>query len=150
MMRFLRTLPKRNLPDVADFGFIDDGSDVAAEQLNLLARRNLLFKILSVPDPKLRYNVASNSDDPHLFAAKVREHITDEQRSLRVYGSEVVLCRLTGDGRRARVHVRGTYAHNKWYGPGSEKPLDEVVVAGGFTEFSIPELETYAVIDLAR
>jgi len=162
MLEFLRTIPDKTLPDIADFGFVDDGSDMAAEQLNLLSRRNLLFRVVRAPDPKLRFNIASNSDDPHLFAAKVRERLKDDQRSLRVYGSEVVLCRLEGDGSRARIHVlnygrnvegvrlrvRGTYAGGKLYSPSSAKPLADYAVADGFTEFSLPELGPYAVVDL--
>ncbi len=163
MLRFFQTLPEKKLPDVADFGFIDDGSDDAAEILNLLSRRNLLYKIVREPDPHLKLNVASNSDDPHLFAAKIREKISDQQRSLRVYGSEVVLCRLVGDGSQARVHilnygrrgldgvrlrVRGTYAHAKFYAPGPAMEVKDFVSTDGFTEFSLPVIGPYAVVDL--
>jgi hypothetical protein len=163
MLQFLRTIPDRDLPDVADFGFIDDGSDNAGELLNLLNRRNLLYRILRAPDPKLRLNVKPDGDDPHLFAAKVREKLSDDQRSLRVYGSEVVLCRLQANDRQARIHVlnysrnnpdgvrlriKGSYARGKLYG--SPKALVDYSAADGFTEFSLPELSTYAVVDLAR
>lgn len=161
MLQFLRSIPDRDLPDVADFGFIDDGSDNAAELLNLLTRRNLLYRIVHAPDPQLRLNVKPDGDDPHLFAAKVRERLTDDQRSLRVYGSEVVLCRLQANDKQARIHVlnysrnnpdgvrlriKGTYAHGKLYG--SSKPLQDLTTADGFTEFSLPELSMYTVIDL--
>ena len=165
MLQFLRTVPERTLPDVADFGFVDDGSDMAGEQLNLLARRNLLFRVLRAPDPKLRLNIKTNSDDPHLFAAKVREQLKDDQRTLRVYGSEVVLCRLAGDASLMRIHVlnygrnnlegvrlriRGSYASGKLYGQLASPPLADFSVADGFTEFSIPHLGAYAVVDLTR
>lgn len=165
MLGLLRSIPERNLPEVADFGFIDNGSESAAEILNLLNRRNLLYKIVKTPDARLRLNVAANDDDPHLFAAKVREKLGDDERSLRVYGSEVVLCRLTGDAAGMRVHVlnygrnrlegvrlrvRGSFAHGKVYGLEEERPLGDWTVAGGFTEFSIPSLGAYAVIDLTR
>jgi hypothetical protein len=163
MLQFLRTIPGRDLPDVADFGFIDDGSDNAGELLNLLTRRNLLYRIVRAPDPKLRLNVKPDADDPHLFAAKVRERLTDDQRSLRIYGSEVVLCRMQATDRQARIHllnysrnnpdgvrlrIKGTYARGKLYG--SPKPLQDYTTAEGFTEFSLPELSTYAVVDLDR
>jgi len=165
MLQFLQTIPERTLPDVADFGFVDDGSDMAGEQLNLLARRNLLFRVLRAPDPKLRLNVKTSADDPHLFAAKVREQLKDDQRTLRVYGSEVVLCRLTGDASQMRIHVlnygrnnlegvrlriRGNYANGKLYGQVASPPLADYSVADGFTEFSIPHLGAYAVVDLTR
>ncbi len=165
MLQFLRSVPEETLPEIADFGFIDDGSDNAGEILNLLSRRNLLFRIVRAADPRLKFNVAPGDDDPHLFAAKVRERLKDDQRSLRVYGSEVVLCRLVGDGAHARIHVlnygrnplegirlrvRGSYAHGKLYAPEEGKPLGDYVVAEGFTEFSIPQLGVYAVADLER
>ena len=165
MLQFLRTVPGRPLPDIADFGFVDDGSEDAAEILNLLSRRNLLYKIVHAPDPHLRLNVRSNSDNPQLFAAKIREQLKDDQRSLRVYGSEVVLCRLVGDDSQARIHVlnyggnivegvrlrvRGTFAHAKLYAPGSSEPPSDFARADGFTEFSLPQIGAYAVVDLAR
>ena len=174
MQEFLRSIPERSLEDVADFGFIDNGSEDAGELLNLLSRRNLLYRVVRAPDPKLRINVKPTSDDPHLFAAKVREQIHDDQRSLRVYGSEVVLCRLTADASHTRVHVlnygvvnygrnpvqgvrlrvRGTYTGHKLYAPetipDASKPLTDYASADGFTEFSIPVLGAYAVIDLDR
>jgi hypothetical protein len=165
MYRFLRSLPEKKLPEIADFGFIDDGSSDAAEILNLLTRRNLLYKIVKTPDPHLRLNVSSNDENPQLFAAKVREKIKDDQRSLRVYGTEVVLCRLLGDSSQARIHllnysrrategvrlrVRGSYAHAKFYAPGSTGQVTDFAVADGFTEFSLPEIGTYAVVDLGK
>jgi hypothetical protein len=128
-------------------------------------RRNLLYRIVKAPDPRLALNVAANDDDPHLFAAKVREHLTDEHRSLRVYGSEVVLCRLTAGEGSARIHllnygrrgvegvrlrVRGIYASGKIYAPESTESLGDFAAAEGFTEFSIPVLGAYAVVDLTR
>jgi hypothetical protein len=165
MLQFLRSLPEKKLPDIADFGFIDDGSDEAAEILNLLSRRNLLYRIVKAPDPQLRLNIRTNSDNPHLFAARIREQIKDEERSLRVYGSEVVLCRVTGDESRARIHVlnyarrggegirlrvRGSYTHRKFYSPGSTGEITDFAIADGFTEFSLPQIGPYAVVDLER
>ena len=165
MLQFLRAVPEKKLPDIADFGFIDDGSDDAAEILNLLSRRNLLYKMVRAPDPHLRLNVPSNSDNPQLFAAKIREQLKDDQRSLRVYGSEVVLCRLVGDDSAARIHVlnygrptvdgvrlrvRGSYSHAKLYAPESGGQPADFAVADGFTEFSLPEIGAYAVVDLTR
>jgi hypothetical protein len=165
MLQFLRSIPDRDLPDVADFGFIDNGTDMAGESLNLLTRRNLLYRIVKAPDPRLKLNIPANDDDPHLFAAKVREKLTDAQRSLRVYGSEVVLARLTADQTQARLHllnysrretegirlrIRGTYAGAKIYSEGPPQTAADFAAADGFTEFSIPRMGIYAVIDLTR
>jgi hypothetical protein len=95
---------------------------------------------------------------------KVRRQLTDEQRSLRVYGSEVVICRLTGNAERARLHlinyggreieglrlrVRGAYREGAAHVAGAGRvSLQDYVATDGATEFSLPRLATYAVIDL--
>ena len=102
--------------------------------------------------------------DPSAFALKIRRQLTDEQRTLRIYGSEVVIARLTGDGARARLHLinyggreieglrvrlRGAYPVAVAYipGGGGESPQDYVVTDGA-TEFSLPRFGVYTVIDL--
>jgi hypothetical protein len=140
--------------------------------MNLLARRNLLFQVVQTPLPRFRINIVMGSagypreeaGDPSAFAQKIRGQLTDEQRSLRIYGSEVVICRLTGDGQRIRLHllnyggrdieglrirVRGTYKNGDAYVAGTGRlPLEDQVAADGATEFSLPRIATYAVIDL--
>jgi hypothetical protein len=83
---------------------------------------------------------------------------------LRVYGSEVVICRLTADAGRARLHllnyggreieglrirVRGTYSDGEVHVAGAGRlALEDRVVSDGATEFTIPRIATYAVVDL--
>ena len=172
LMTFFDSLPTSDLPPVADFGVVDDGSAITGEVMNLLVRRNLLFQIEKGPAAQFRLNVVVGSpafpreeaSDPSTFAQKVRAQLTDEQRSLRIYGSEVVIGRLTADGRRARLHlinyggrdidglrvrVRGVYSAGDAYIPGSGKvALQDQVVADGAIEFSLPKIGTYAVVDL--
>jgi hypothetical protein len=172
MMTFLDGLPAVDLPPVADLAVVDDGSAVTGEVMNLLARRNLLFQVVQTPLPRFRINIVMGSagypreeaGDPSAFAQKIRGQLTDEQRSLRIYGSEVVICRLTGDGQRIRLHllnyggrdieglrirVRGTYKNGDAYVAGTGRlPLEDQVAADGATEFSLPRIATYAVIDL--
>src|SRR2546423_866076 len=77
------------------------------------ARRCLLFQVVKSPAAQFRINVAiggrehpiAEAADPSAFALKIRNQLTDEQRSLRIYGSEVVIGRLTGDGKRIRLHL---------------------------------------------
>ena len=172
MMTFLETLPAADLPDVADLAVVDDGSAVAGEVMNLLARRNLLYDIVKTASSRFRINIAlgtreypvEEATDPSAFASKIRRQLTDEQRTLRVYGSEVVLCRLTGDAARIRLHLinyggpaieglrirlRGSYrdAHVYIAGAPAAAPQD-VTVADGATEFTVSRLGTYAVVDL--
>jgi hypothetical protein len=172
MLAFLRELPKGNLPIIADIGVIDDGSPTTGEVMNLLTRRNLLFKKVPAPSSQLRVNIRLGSKeypeaeaaDPSAFAQKVRRRLGDENRSLRVYGSEIVLCRLTGDGSRVRLHLlnyggreidslrvrlRGQYGQGVVKAFGIESAaLEEFVVAEGATEFSISKIGAYAAVDL--
>ena len=111
MLTFLEALPAVDLPPVADLAVVDDGSAITGEVMNLLARRNLLFQVVQAPSPRFPINIAIGSPeypreeaaDPSAFALKIRRQLTDEQRALRVYGSEVVICRLTGDAGRVEA-----------------------------------------------
>jgi hypothetical protein len=171
VLAFARTLPSAQLPMVADIGVIDDGNPLLGEVLNLLVRRNLLFQIVSAPQ-KLAVNVkigspeypAAEAADPSALALKIRRQLTDERRGLRIFGSEVVIGRLTGDGTRARLHllnygnreivglrirVRGTYRGGEAYIVDQDRAaLADFVATGDTTEFSVPLVRTYAVIDL--
>ena len=57
MLRFLRQADAAPLPIRADIGYEDDGSPESAEVMNLLIRRNLLFRIVNSPDSSLALNV---------------------------------------------------------------------------------------------
>jgi hypothetical protein len=169
---FLKSLPAADMPDVADFAVVDDGSPIVGEVLNLLTRRNLLFDIVKSPSSKLALNVQVGSKeyptesaaDPSAFAQKVRHDLTDDKRSLRMFGSEVVIARLTSDGKRARLHLLnytgreleglrisllGSYKEGQTYiaGTGTAKLL-EFMKNNGRTEFSLPRIGAYTVIDL--
>jgi hypothetical protein len=172
MTTFIASLQPLDLKAVADFGVVDDGSALTGEVMNLLARRNLLFEIEKAPSPRFPINVVigtagysrEDAADPSGFAQKVRTQLTDERRSLRIYGSEVVIARLTSDGMRARLHlinyggrdieglrvrVRGPYRGGDAYIAGTGKAaLQDQVVADGAIEFSLPKMGTYAVVDL--
>ena len=172
LFAFARDVPPSQLPLVADIGVVDDGSPVVAEVMNLLVRRNLLFQIVTAPTSTLPVNIRlgtpeypmADAADPSGFALKVRRQLTDERRRLRIFGSEVVVARMTGDASRARiqllnygnrdiaglrVRVRGTYRGGEAYVLDQERiALADYVSAGGATEFTLPLLKTYAVIDL--
>lgn len=170
---FVGSLPPSRLPAIADFGVVDDGSAVTGEVMNLLARRNLLYAVVKAPEPRYPLNVAvgtrefpaEEAADPSAFALKVRRLLTDDRRSLRVYGSELVIGRLTGDAAQVRLHlinyggreidglrvrVRGGFAGGHVYIAGTGRSaLVDHVVAGGATEFSLPRFGVYAVVDLS-
>ncbi len=172
MLKFLESLPPIDLSSVADFALVDDGTARTGEVMNLLVRRNLLFEVVSAPSPRYAMNVrigspefsAEEAADPSAFALKIRRRLTDDGRALRVFGSEVVICRLTAGDGRARLHainyggreieglrvrVRGAYAGGEAYVAGVGRvPLQDRSVASGTTEFSLPRLTTYGVVDL--
>jgi hypothetical protein len=172
MLEFLAALPSGALAPVADFGVVDDGTPVVGEVINLLLRRNLLFVALREPDRRFKLNVKvgdkkyplKEAVDPSAFALKVRRQLGDERRSLRLYGSEGVIARLTGDGARQRLHlvnyggrdleglrvrVRGSFAEGEGYVSGMGRAaLEERVVEGGFTEFSLPRIGVYTRVEL--
>jgi hypothetical protein len=176
MLQFLGKLPQVDLPQVSDIRFIDDGSPQSGELLNLLIRRNLLFRIAKPGDSGKGLVVQlgskeypkSEAANPSLLAEKVRANLTDAKRSLRIYGSEVVIGRLLArngsarlylinyqSGRRAvegiRVRVAGDYSKHSvsaYDAPG--RSLMDYGVKTGATEFTLPELKTYAVVDLTR
>jgi len=166
MLQFLGQIAQPRLPAMANIGVIDDGSDTMAEVLNLLARHNLLFHVTPSADPKYDLNIRNvpEAANPYEFVVETRRRLTDEKRLVRIYGSNVVLVRLTGKASLARLHLlnygrvevkglrvrllgsytRGTlaaFAH-----PGAA--LEDYSVQAGATEFSIPELAEYAVVDL--
>src|SRR5262249_33675058 len=153
-------LPQSDLPAVADFGVVDDGSAEIGEVMNLLVRRNLLFRVGPKPFTEFRINIRlgtpeyprADAADPSAFALKVRRQLGDEQRSLRIYGSDTVVGRLTSDGTRARLHlinyagrevegmrirVRGSFPKGDAYIPERGRvPLADHSVLEGATEFS--------------
>jgi hypothetical protein len=172
LLTFLEQLPPADLPPVADLAVIDDGSAITGEVMNLLARRNLLYEAVKAPSPRFRVNVAVGSReypvqdaaDPSAVALTIRRQLTDQQRTLRIYGSEVVIARLTGEATRVRLHLinygardieglrvrlRGAYPIAAAYNPSREvEQLQDYAVADGATEFSLPRLGVYAMIDL--
>lgn len=172
MLAFVQKLAPVTAPPIADIAVIDDGSREMTEVLNLLVRRNLLFRLTKTPLPQFRINLKLGSKemprqaaaDPSEFVLRLRRQLTDEARALRIYGSEMVLCRLLGDGSRARLHllnysgrqidnlrvrVRGTYARGKVVSFGVDQlALEDFVVGEGATEFSLPQIDVYTVVDL--
>jgi len=171
MLAFLARLPAADLPETADLAVVDDDSPLVAEVLNLLVRRNLLFRVVRAPSSQFRINVkvgtpeypSKEAADPSAFALLVRRQLGDEQRGLRIYGSEVVIGRLTGDAGRARlqllnyggreldglrVRVRGVWAEGEARVAGRGRVPLEDYVASSATEFSLSGVPTYAVIEL--
>ncbi len=176
MLELLERAGRDELPPLVNIGFIDDGSPQSGEFMNLLVRRNLLFRVVKHPDPKLDLTVTlgsaeyprSEAGNPSLLAEKVRSNLTDEKRLLRVYGSEVVIGRLTGNSNRARLYllnyragkspvkgirirVLGAYTKQEiiqYDAPDSR--LMDLTVTPVATEFTLPQLSTFGIVNLSR
>ena len=113
MLRFLKANAQPPLPPLADLAVVDDGSSVMSEALNMLTRRNLLYRVVSAPERAPGVTVQLGTADfpkemaknPVEFAARVRAKIGDDNRLVRLYGTSTVIARLTGDGKRARLYL---------------------------------------------
>ena len=111
MLAFLQRIDAPRMPALANIGIVDDGSEGIAEVLNLLSRRNLLYRVVSAPERTLDINIRVGSEqyprssiaNPNDFAARVRERLKDEKRLVRLFGTYTVLVNLTGAGDRARL-----------------------------------------------
>ena len=172
MQAFLSSVPESALPAAADIAVVDDLSPPVGEVLNLMARRNLLFEVVpkEAPDVALNVRIGSkefhrrDAQNPESFALSVRRLLTDEKRSVRLYGSEVVLARFLRDAGHARLHLinyggrpidglrvrlLGSWVPGEALAFGqSRQPAEEVVTSGGATEFSLGTLGPYAIVDL--
>jgi hypothetical protein len=171
MLKFLRSLDAGQGPALADIGFVDDGSSLDAEVMNLLVRENLLFRIVRAPEPDLKLTVQLGSKqylskNPPEVAHQIRANLGDDRRFIRIYGSSVVIARVTGQAGKLRLHLlnygagRGTIigsfrvrllGHYKTELHSFDVPEDHVVdysSDSNATEFTVPELKTYAVIYL--
>lgn len=171
-LTFLRTLPTDELPPVADINVIDNGSAITGEVINLLTRRNLLFRLSSAPSNLFPINLKIGSREysedeaanPSAFAQKIRRQLGDDQRSLRIYGSEIVIARLLGNSDKTRLHLlnysgreldglrirlRGKLSGKEAIVAGfGREGLQDFMTADGATEFTVPKVGNYAMVEL--
>jgi hypothetical protein len=142
MLAYCQSLPPGPTTPLTDFALIDEGTAATGELMNRLALLNYLFRI----DPR------------GIVLKEINRPVPDKDRMVRLFGTDVVLARLTGDATRVRLHlinysgrpvralrvrIRGNYPRE----PGGVTDYD---AAPDATEFTIPELADYLVIDLAR
>jgi hypothetical protein len=172
MLRFLRAIPQQPMTAVADIAFEDDGGDTAAEVLNLMLRNNLLVRVGGAARLTVRLGTPefpmAEAQDPSAMAHTIRARLTDEKRSLRIYGTQVVLARLLAANGRARVlvlnydgahravdglrvRVLGRYPnHTETVAGKPDVRLLDYAVDAEATEFTLPSLATFAVVDLSK
>jgi hypothetical protein len=170
-LAFLAGLPSLDLPPIADATVVDDGSPEIPEVLNLLSRRNILYQVAAKApraDGGLVVRLGKkpfkrdDAADPDAFALKVRRAIGDEKRSIRVYGTEVVLARLEGDAARRRVHLLNYSGRplegarvrllGRWSSPqvhalGETAAAEDYALGAGATEVSVSVVVSYTVLD---
>ena len=173
-LRFLKAQERPPMPALANIGIVDDGSPAMGEVLNMLTRRNLLYRIVARPDRSLDLVVQLGSpafpreaaSNPSEFAARVRATLGDEKRLVRLYGTSTAIAHLTGDGRRARLYIL-SYGRNgnqagvrvrvlgryqpvnlAAYGAPTGATLTDVQHPARATEFSLPTFSTLAIVDL--
>ena len=178
MLQFLKAQDRARLPARANIGVVSTPSPAMDEVLNLLSRRNLLYRVVQKPDPSLDLTVQLGSADfpadaaanPSDFAARVRAKLGDDKRLVRIYGTSTVLAHLTGDATAARlyllsyggtrrqqgamqqgirVRVLGRYQPAfAGYESAAGAALADVDNPGAATEFSLPPFRTLAIVDL--
>jgi hypothetical protein len=98
---------------MANQGVVDNHSAVMDEILNMLTRRDLLYRVVSAPDRKLDLTVQLGGPDfpkesaqnPSEFAARVRAKLGDDKRLVRLYGTNTAIAYLADDNNRVRLIV---------------------------------------------
>ena len=177
MSKFLATINTSQGPALADIGFVDDGSSSSGEVMNLLVRDNLLVKTVRDPDPGVKVTVRIGSKEypteaeknPDVLAHKIRANLTDANRTIRIYGTSIVIARVTEEpgglrlhllnygsaaGARVdafRVRVLGHYSKAQLHSFNSSgDQMSEYSQESDATEFTVPELKVYAAIDLSK
>lgn len=178
MLRFLRARSGPPLPSLTNLAVVDDTSPLLGEVLNMLTRRNLLYRVVSKPDAQADLTVRLGSPDfprdaaanPHQFALRVREKLGDDKRLVRLYGTSTVIARLAGDGTRARlillsyggrrktgsnpqalqVRLLGRYEPRAFAALGTAPgaALSDLRHPAGATEFWVPDFAVCAIVEL--
>ncbi len=174
VLAFLKSQDRPRLPALANIGVVDDGTPAMGEALNMLTRRNLLYRVVAQPDRRLDVNVRLGTREfpadavlnPSEFAARVRAKLGDDKRLVRVYGSSTAIAHLTGDGSRARLYLL-SYSRNRTqpalrvrvlgryqpasvatFGASTGTGVADLRHPGRATEFSLPMFSTIAIVDL--
>lgn len=161
VLAFLKKLPEGPSKPWVNWVLRDEPGAQAAEVMNLMSRRNLLFRV----DPKGDVSLAGVKN-PYEFMQELREKLGDDKRLVRLFGSELTVAALSREGNRVRLHllnygtrpvenlrvrIKGNYMQKGiWphvYQSQAANPLTEFVSEDGFTEFTLVSLPSYAVID---
>ena len=148
MIHFLESLPPADMAELCNFDYVDDGTPASAEVMNLLIRSNLLFKVVKAPAASgtgmsvalgSREYPKADASNPKLLAEKVRAAVTDEKRLFRIYGSYVVIGKLTGTNDHRRLFLLN-------YG-GAKGNADgvRIRVLGEYSKYKVSEFQSSGV-----
>lgn len=169
MLATLRAIPEADLPPITDVVFQDDGTATSAEVMNMMVKNNLLFRRANAPDRAAKLNVrlgtsqfpTEDAKNPGKMAQLIRSTLTDDKRSVRVYGSVTVVARVVGNADRVRIHLLNYAGAERGvsglrvrvlgkYSKHNHPALLDFTLESDATEFTLPELKTYTVIDLTK
>ena len=156
MLRFLKAQEAPRLPAMANIGVVDSQSALLPEALNLLSRRNLLYKVVTAPDRSLDLNVQLGSADfpeslaanPSDFAARVRSKLGDDKRLVRLYGTSSVMAYLTGDDKVARLYLLSYGGSRRQQATGAQQGI-RVRVLGRYRPLKVAAYDAPADAALA-
>ena len=159
MLQFLKSRDEPRLPAMANIGVVDDGSPGMGEILNLLTRRNLLYRVVRAPDPALDLTVQLGTPDfppdaaanPSEFAARVRAKLGDDRRLVRLYGTSTVIAHLTGQAGTARLYLLAYGGSNRRQPAGNLQGLRVRVLGrygpAGFAAYGLGADRTLTDVD---
>ncbi len=169
MVAFVRAIPEASRDPLYNFDLVDDHSAEMGEVINLLIRRNLLFRLVDKPDAAAANTITHSkigSVDPARAANMIRQEIGDDRRLIRIYGTEVVIARLEGNRDHARLHllnyaarpvigmrvrVLGPYRHAAAHIFGvNDAAVSDIATDAKAIEFTVPSMNEYAVIDVSK
>jgi hypothetical protein len=139
MLQLLKAQQRPPMPALANIAIVDDHSPAMDEVLNMLTRRNLLYRVVSAPDRKLDLTVQLGTKDfpteaaanPSDFAARVRAKLGDDKRLVRLYGTSTTIARLTADGKRARLYLL-SYSRARGQQSGNQQPGVRIRLLGRY------------------
>lgn len=163
ILAFLKSVPEGPKTPWVNLAIEDDGSAVAGEALNLMARRNLLY----ASNVKAPVNMAlSSKSKPYDAMQEARERVGDDNRILRIYGSELTLAELTREGNRIRlqllnygsrpveslrIRLKGKFTPAQVKArifKVAEPDFVDWAWDGEYTEFTLSQLPLYGVLDI--
>ncbi len=159
MLQFLQSRDEAPLPALANIGVVDDGSPLMGEILNLLTRRNLLYRVVRAPEPALDLTVQLGTADfppdaaanPSEFAARVRAKLGDDRRLVRLYGTSTVIAHLTGQAGAARLYLLAYGGSNRRQPGGNQQGLRVRVLGryrpAGFAAYGVGAGQTLTDVE---